>query len=90
MELLRMKKCRLRNHKTSKVEQLGGGGINKETTGAQRGGGQKEKEAHRTQEQKQVETISTTKEEVFKIQHLEIEPQIELVEEEVKIVKTKI
>ncbi len=33
-----------------------------------------------------METISTTKENVFKIQHLKIEPQIELVEEEVKIV----
>jgi hypothetical protein len=37
-----------------------------------------------------VEIISTIEEEVFKIQHLEIEPQIGLVEEEVKIVKINI
>jgi hypothetical protein len=37
-----------------------------------------------------VETIPAIEEEVFKIQPLEIEPQIELVEEEVRIIKTKI
>jgi len=37
-----------------------------------------------------VETIPTIEREVFKIQPLEIEPQIELVEEEVRIIKTKI
>jgi hypothetical protein len=37
-----------------------------------------------------VETIPAIEEEVFKIQPFEIEPQIELVEEEVRIIKTKI
>ncbi len=37
-----------------------------------------------------METIPAIEEEVFKIQPLEIEPQIELVEEEVRIIKTKI
>jgi len=37
-----------------------------------------------------VETIPTIEEEVFKIQPLEIEPQIELLEKEVRIIKTKI
>jgi hypothetical protein len=37
-----------------------------------------------------VETIPTTKEEVSKIQHLEIEPQTKLMEEEVRIIKINI
>jgi len=37
-----------------------------------------------------VETIPTTEEKVFKIQFLEIKPQIELVEEEVKTIDTDI
>ncbi len=37
-----------------------------------------------------METIPAIEEEVFKIQPFEIEPQIELVEEEVRIIKTKI
>ncbi len=53
-----------------------------------KGGGQVEKEPQKIQEQEQVETILAIKEEVSKIQPQEIEPQIELVEEEVRIAKT--
>ncbi len=51
-----------------------------------RGGGQGEKEPQTTQEQKQLETTLTTKVEQSKMQTLEVEPHIELVEEEVKII----
>jgi hypothetical protein len=50
-----------------------------------KGGGHEEKERHTTQEQEHVATFLATKVEVSKIQPLEVEPQIELVEEEVKI-----
>ncbi len=52
--------------------------------------GQEEKEPHITQEQEQMDIILATKEEVSKIQPLEIRSQIKLMEKEVRIVETEV
>ncbi len=55
-----------------------------------KGGGQDEKEPQTIQEQEHVETIPTTQVELSKIQLLEVDSQIELVEEEIKTVDPKV
>jgi hypothetical protein len=55
-----------------------------------KGGVLKKKEPQITQEQEQVDITPTTKEEQSKMQPPDIKPQIGLVEEEVKIVDSKV
>ncbi len=55
-----------------------------------KGRSQEKKEPHITQEQEQVESIPTIKEKISKIQPLNIEPQIELLENQVKTTKPQV